>query len=455
MLSACSSFSPDGGMSTVSSLTRERIGHAIPHPASEAAAGAAQTVDALLSRPLTADAAVQVALLNNAGFKADLQAMGIAEADLVQAGRLRNPGFSFARMRRDDEIEIDRSIMFDLVGLLTMPLRIGIEQQRFEQAKMQAAAQAVQLAHATRRAWFRAVAAAQTAQYMEQVRDAAQASAELASRMAAVGNLPQLDRLREQAFQSDALAQLARSRHAAIAAREELARLMGVWGAQAGFSLPDRLPALPASPRAAGQLEADAMRQRLDLQMATRNAQATASMLGLTRKTGVINAVELGYQNKTDTGRNRSDGYEISLELPLFDWGGARVARAQAIYMQSVQRTADLAVRARSEVRQSWSAYRTSYDLARHYQQDLVPLRKRISEEVLLRYNGMLTGVFELLADAREQINTVNGAIDAQRDFWLAETDLESAVNGSGSGGTGGGVLSRSAAPAAASRAAH
>ena len=137
-----------------------------------------------------------------------------------------------------------------------------------------------------------------------------------------------------------------------------------------------------------------------------------------------------GYVNKSESGEPRANGYEVELELPLFDWSGSRVARAEAVYMQSVQRTADAAVRARSEVREAYSAYRTAHDLARHYRDEVVPLRKRISEEMLLRYNGMLASVFELLADSRAQIASVNAAIEAQRDFWLADAALSSTLIG-------------------------
>jgi outer membrane protein TolC len=178
------------------------------------------------------------------------------------------------------------------------------------------------------------------------------------------------------------------------------------------------------------------MQQRLDVQMAKRSTEATASNLGLTKATRFINVFDAGYANKSQTGLPRENGYEISLELPIFDWGSARTARAEAIYMQAVQRTADTAVRARSEVREAYSAYRTSYDIARHYRDEVVPLRKRISDEVLLRYNGMLASVFELLTDARSQVGSVNAAIQAQRDFWIAQTNLEAAINGNGIGGS-------------------
>lgn len=455
-LAGCASFSPDGGIDRVSSLTQERIGQSLP-----AAPMAASTIEppsqvaALLQQPLTPESAVAVALLNNAGLRASLAELGIAEADLVQAGRLRNPGFSFGRIRGGDDVEIERSIMLDLGGLLTMPIRLDIERRRFAQAQTDAALQAVRLAYDVRRAYYNAVAARQTAQYMEQANEAAAAGAELAQRMAKVGNLSRLDQSREQVFHAETVAQLARARHHAAAAREQLTRLLGLWGAHAAFKLPDRLPDVPAlsqDMRDGAQLEQQAMRKRLDVQLAKQSTEATAKALGMTRASGFINVLDAGYQNRSETGKPRANGYEVELALPIFDWGGARVAKAQALYMQSVHRTADVAVRARSEVREAYSAYRTAHDLARHLRDEVVPLRKKISEEVLLRYNGMLASVFELLSDARSQIASVNGAIEAQRDYWMAHTALEAAING---GGSFGAAMLTGAAEAVAPSAEH
>jgi outer membrane protein TolC len=431
-LGGCASFSRDGGLDAVSAMTAERTGQDLRLPrAGDTNAGQAE-LDALLQRPLSADDAVRIALLGNRGLRASLGQLGVAEADLVQAGRLANPSFSFGRMSGHGETEIERSVMFDLVGLLTMPLRRDIEARRFENAKLVAASAAVRHALDTRKAWFRAVAAGESARYAGQVHEAAQAGAELAQRMARVGNLSALDSAREQAFSAEAAAQLARARHNAAAAREQLARLMGVWGAQAGFQLPDRLPELPARPREAANIESLAMQQRLDVRLAKLDAEATARALGLSKATGFVNVLHAGYANASKSGEPRENGYEIELALPLFDWGGARTAKAEALYMQAVHRTADTAINARSQVREAYSAYRTSHDLARHYRDEIVPLRKKISEETLLRYNGMLMSVFELLADTRASIGAVNAAIEAQRDFWIADADLQAAISGSG-----------------------
>jgi len=207
---------------------------------------------------------------------------------------------------------------------------------------------------------------------------------------------------------------------------------MGLWGEDLAFQLPDRLPELPKSLREGGDLEAQAIAQRLDVQGARSDADSLAKSLGLTKTTRFINLLEVGVLSNTETGRPRQRGWEVEVVLPIFDFGSARVARAERQYMQAVNRTVEAAIEARSEVREAYSSYRTAYDLAKHYRDEIVPLRKRISEEVLLRYNGMLVSVFELLADSREQVAAANGYIDSLREFWFAESDLQMALTGRG-----------------------
>ncbi len=438
-LAGCASFSADGGRTEVDALTSARIGQPLPTDArndTPAALQAQDEVRRLLAAPLTAEGAVRVALLNNPRVKIALAELGIAEADLVQAGRLRNPRFGFGRLSGDDSVEIDRSVMFDLVGLLTLPMRRAVEQSRFRQAQLQTALQAVRLASNTRRAYFQALAAEQSLAYLRQAALAAEASAELAQRMAKAGNFNKLDEAREQAFYAEVSAQLKRAEHGALSAREQLLRLLGLSDGDTVLRLPERLPDLPASLASRADIESSALAQRLDLQVAKLDAEATAKNLGLTRATRFVNVFELGYQNKSETGASRADGYEIELALPVFDSGDARLRRAEASYQRTLLRTADVALQARSEVREGYSRMRSQYDVARQYRDEIVPARKRISEEVLLRYNGMLASVFELLADARSQIASVTAAIDAQRDYWIAESELQFAIHGGSAGNT-------------------
>lgn len=431
LLAGCASFSPDGGAGRVSELTQERTGQAVGMQRSASDVDSARArASELLKHPLTAESAVELALLNNRGLQASFSELGIAEADRVRAGRLANPTLSFGRLGGNGAIEIDRSVLFDVLGLLTLPVASQVAQGQLEQAQYRAAFDAVGVAAEARKAFYGAVAAQDLVSYYEQVKDAADASSELARRMLQAGNFSKLAQMREQAFHDDATANLARARHRAVAGRERLIRALGLSGDQLAFVLPEHLPELPKSPLEPRDAEQTAIDKRLDVLMARRSAVATAKALGLTRSTRFINVLEAGYANKSQTGETRRNGYEIQLELPLFDFGATRTARAEATYMQAVHRTAEVAVNAQSEVRETYSAYRTAFELARQYRDEIVPLRKRISEETLLRYNGMLASVFELLADARDQVTTVTAAIEAQRDYWIAETDLQTALTG-------------------------
>jgi outer membrane protein TolC len=447
-LAGCASLSQDAGFSKVEQAVKERAAAETKWSRSEEDASSIRgRVKELLAKPLGPAEAVQIALLNNPGLQASYAEVGIAEADLVQASRWRGPTFSFARLRRGDETETERGVFFDVLGLLTIPLSTRASAARLEATQSRAAAEALGIALDARKAWFHAVAAQESANYMAQVKDSAETSAELARRMAAVGNFPKLTQAREQAFYAEATAQLARARHNAIAARERLARLMGLWGEDLAYQLPDRLPDLPKEARDSGDLETQAIAQRLDVQGARREADSLARSLGLTKATRYINLLEIGVLSKSETGQPRQRGWEMEFGLPLFDFGGARTAKAERVYMQAVNRTTEAAIQARSEVREAYSSYRTAFDIARHYRDEIVPLRKRISEEVLLRYNGMLMSVFELLADSREQVAAVNGYIEAAREFWLAESDLQMALTGRSPGAM---QMARTAAPAAA-----
>ena len=209
-----------------------------------------------------------------------------------------------------------------------------------------------------------------------------------------------------------------------------MARVLALPEGPAAFILPEQLPELPTAPAEPQAAEQTAMDKRLDVMIAKRATEATAQALGLSRATRFINVLQVGYQTQATTGEARRSGVEVELQLPLFDFGAARAARAEAVYLQAVNRTAQVAMQARSEVREAYSAYRSAYALARHYRDEVLPLRKRISEENLLRYNGMLASVFDLLADAREQIASVTAAVEALRDHWRAETQLQLAMTG-------------------------
>jgi outer membrane protein TolC len=277
----------------------------------------------------------------------------------------------------------------------------------------------------------RAVAAQQAVVYAEQVKVAGEAGAELARRMQSVGNFSKLQRAREHAFYADATAQAARAQQNARATRETLVRILGLDSVRAAqLKLPDRMPDLPAMPLDETVTTRTALEERLDVRMARAELDYLARQYGLTRVTSYVDGLHIAAVGKSETGRAPKRGFEIEVPLPIFDFGDARRAQSEATYMAALNRAAGVAGNAASQVRENYGAYRTTYDLARHYRDEIVPLRKTIADEMLLKYNGMLIGVFELLADAREQVGSVMQAMEAQRDFWLADAALDAALVG-------------------------
>jgi outer membrane protein TolC len=436
VLGACTTLSKDGGFGPVAGVARDKLGQDAQWARTGEQAGALKAeVRKLLAAPLTPESVVQVALWNNPGLQASYAELQLSEAELVDAGRL--PGLRLSRLRATNAqigAKIEELIGFNLLALLTIPARVEAQKARFAQVQADTAAIMLRLAFDTRKAYFQAVAAQQSRQYMEDVRDAASAAAELAQRMERAGNFSRLAQLRERSFHADAQAQAARAVAAQVSTRERLTRLLGLAGAEANYVLPARLPDIPATPQDLPDAEATAMRERLDVRAARAQADALASTLGLTKVTRYVNALDIAHARIREGSDPARKGWEIGIDIPLFDFGAARHAQAEALYMQSVSRIAATAVDAQSEVREAYQIYRSSYELAQHYAKDIVPMKKQVSDEVLLRYNGMLLSVFELLTDAREQVQAVNGAIQAQKDFWIADADLRIALTGKPTG---------------------
>lgn len=389
----------------------------------------------LLSRPLSQNDAVQVALANSPAVQALIAQNWAAIEAANQTGRMPNPIFKFERLRIDSELELGRLLSFGLVDLLLLPQRLDISRSQSEEAKAELTNAIVEQVTQVRQTWVRAIAARQALHYAEQVQRSADASAELARRMQQVGNFSKLQRARQQVFYADATTQLAAAMHAATAAREELVRALGLDDAQAArLTLPERLPDLPPAPRDAAEVAATAIDQRLDVRLARARLEVASKSQGL-HLLSTFTEIEAGVRHDTvfDNAQGTQStrrGYELDIRLPLFDWGTAKRDALDAQSLAAANRY-DAAVRgASSQLRESYSGYRTAYDIAKHYRDEIVPLRQAMADENLLRYNGMLIGVFELLSEARDQVASVTGAIQAQQQFWLADATLAASVIG-------------------------
>jgi outer membrane protein TolC len=459
VLAGCAAPSMDAALREANELASPVSGGAAATLARDESqrATSAQLASDLLKEPLTMDGAARLALANSPAFQSAL-AQGWGE--IAQARQRGLPGgvvFSFERLREGADLEIGRLLSVGLFDLITLPQRLSVSRVESEQARVRLAGTVVDQVAAAKQAWVKAVAAREIETYATQVQEAAEASAELARRMQQVGNFSKLQAARQHVFYGDASARLAAARQAAVASRESLVRQLGLTDEQArALKLPDRLPDVPAMPRPATEVSQALGAQRLDARLARLELEAAGRSRGIDLVSSLTD-VELGARRDTrfegSGDRSTTRGWELDVRLPLFDWGATRRAALDAGSLAAVNRYEAVARGATSQARESYAAYRTAYDQARHQRDEMLPLRKTISEENLLRYNGMLIGVFELLADAREQVSGVITAIEAQRDFWLADAALSSTLIGKPITGPAG--ASPSSAGTAAAEAGH
>ena len=432
LLAGCATFSQDGGFNSVEKTTQNYIKQK-PIWANTAAQkqAAAEQLKALLAEPLSVNDAVQIALINNANLQANFYDLQIAEANVVQAGRLPNPIFSMLYAKNSGEFKIEQALTFNILALFTLPKASAIEKQRFTATQNKVVLQVLDTARQTRNAYYDALAVRESVHYLTQVNDSAEATAEFAKRMQKAGNFSALDKAREQVFYADAALELTQAKNKQVQAEEALTRLLGL-SERTAFTMPERLPDLPKSNDNLKEVKAEDFAKRLDIAQMRSQTEALASQLGLTQATRFVNVLELGPARVLEGKRDDpyKKGITLSFELPIFDWGQSKVKRAEATYMQSLQHSANLAVVAASQVRSHYAQYQASYAIAQYYRDNVVPLRKKMLQENLLRYNGMLIGPFDLMADARAQVQSVNSYIAALRDFWVADSNLEMALVG-------------------------
>jgi outer membrane protein TolC len=446
-LAACAWFSPDSGMSTVAGITNKTLRKdVIAIRSEEDAAFARSRVEQLLRRPLTVETTVQVSLLSNSGLQAAYNELSLAEADMVESSLPPSPTFAVSRIVGSNAFEYETQVIADILALATLPARSEIAATRFHQAQLRAVQETLRLAAEVRRAYYDALAWRELTDLLAEWKTTADAAAQVAVKLGETGSMNKLDQARELGFYSETTVDLATVRQEASTARERLAGLLGLWGRDLDFKLPNRLPPLPVRPQTLPGIEMEAVARRVDLQIGRVELDWLAKSYGLTRATRFINMFEAaGITKKAKEPEGmpfRINGGAVQFQIPIFDFGEVRVQRAEQTYMQAVNRLAEKAVSARAQGRSAYRVYRSTYDIAGYYQREVLPIRKIITEETQLRFSAMQIDVFALLIEARQRLAVLRAAIEAKRAFWQAKADLQATIIGGGvvnkgSGGSG------------------
>ena len=444
---------PKAGFANISSQVTPAIGKRTAFAETQAENEALKKqVHAMVHRKtISADTAVQVALLNNKGLQASYANVGLSAAEAWQQSTPENPivaigilGIGAPELGAYRAIEgLIRSNVLDAT---TRKQRTAIADANFRQAQLSAVNDTLALANQTRKAWVDAVAAFEAVSYLRRAKATSDAGSELAMRLGETGALNKAGQAREQAFNAELAGQLAQARLSATRSKEALTRLMGLWGTEVDYYVPDALPALPRSVGRVTDIEAKALRNRVDLRVAKLGLEAQAKAFGLTDQTRIISDLEFipGFEAEREIEDGETETVttpqvEVEFAIPIYDTGKARMRKAELSYLQAANVLAERAVNVRSEARGAEASYHAAYKIARHYRDVLVPLRTTVEEEGLLSYNGMITNTFELLTDVREKLGASLEAANAKREFYMAQADLTAAIYGGGDGGGAGG----------------
>lgn len=438
LLSGCVTTSPAGPRSELGELVAERAGaeDAIPPEQDEASrAKVRERVQALLSKPLTPERAVQVALLNNRMLQATIEELGVAQAELVQAGLLENPSIGGDLMisTKGNGLGGGLSLSQSLLSVFLIPAKRRVAKARLQHAIVTVGHATLELVRDVKVAYVNVQAAAALRDVHLRIVQAAEVADALAQRQLESENMPELDRIVHATALDEARLELADAELEVTAAREELSRLLGVWGKDVRWTLAGGLPALPAADPELSKLEAVAVRERLDLSAARFEVEALERAVQLRRR-GLVPDIQVGVDGRNEVGDDIGHewviGPSLSIELPIFDPGHADLAAMRAELRRAQHELQHQAVLARSEVRLHRAALESARNKATYVQEHALPRQAKIGELALERYNAMLIGTYDLLEIRTEGIEVEEHAVEAVRDYWAARAELELALGG-------------------------
>jgi cobalt-zinc-cadmium efflux system outer membrane protein len=394
---------------------------------------AQEAVDKLLKDKLTASSVIQIALLNNASLQSHYEDLGISQAELVEAGLLKNPTV-FGRIRFPTNAPGSTNLEFGLfqgfLDVLMLPARKKIASLQFEQIQAEVAQKILDLSAEAEHAYFDVVGAANIRQLRFRVAEAAQASYEFAVRLHSAGNVSALNLSLERSHLEEARVLLAESENKLQASREKLTKSMGLWGERISWKVPDQLPDIPANEIVIDQVESLAIMNRLDLKAARKKVDVQAQALGTKVAWRWVGDAEIGVSAERDSDRHWVVGPELTLELPIFDLRQPKISHAEAQLRKDVNELTALAVEIRSDVRALRDKLIMQRYLVDHYKRVVIPLKERIVALTLQEYNYMLVGAFDLLLAKQQEYATYAKYLEAVRDYWILRAELGRAVGG-------------------------
>ncbi|MFU8814871.1 MAG: TolC family protein [Pseudomonadales bacterium] len=438
LLAGCASLPPQPPTETLREQVAERADVSTAQQRDpEARRRAAEEVAALLQAPLTREAAVQVALLNNRQVQALFAELDVAAADYFDTVTPRNPVLDLEALRPEGggraalELELTQSIL----GLLTRRSRMAAAQATLETRELEAVETMLALIRGVEVAFLRAQADAETAAMLRYSVAATEAAVVAAEALYDAGNVTRLTVARERQLHEETRLRLMEAEARRRSSDEALNRQLGLQGADTRRALQSRVPALPDDGAGADMLEAEAVASSVRLAALRTQVDAASRAAGLADATALLPEVTVGATAERDSDGTWAYGPRLQLPLPLLDRGQGRRGRAWA-NLEALSHTWRHEVTAlRSHVREAADRYRSAREQALHARDVLMPLSSRVLQLTLLDYNAMESDPFDLLLARRGQIEAGLRHIETRRAYWVARLDLENLRRGGAAGG--------------------
>jgi cobalt-zinc-cadmium efflux system outer membrane protein len=434
LAAGCAQVPKEAGFDEVRGLVEQRVDYRLQwNQETEADREVEEAVADLLKSKLTPETAVQIALLNNPNLQAAYEELGITQADLVEAGLLENPVL-FGQVRYPNKSgeynNYEFGITQNFLNILMQPARKKLSAIRFEQVKLQVADEVIQMVAQVQKSYYTVLGARQIRDLRKEIALAAGNSFELSQRLHSAGNISDLELATERAHFEQSRLELANSETALLDEREHLTRLMGLWGSQTDWRLPEQLPDIPKDEMPLEHVESMAIENRLDLAAERKATEALAQALGITIDWRWVGHIEVGISRERETDRTWVTGPDLAIELPIFNQRQTDIARLEAQLRRSQSRLTAQAVDIRSEVRSLRNRLIMKRNIIDHYRHTVLPLREQIVDLTLKNYNYMLTGAFDLIMAKQQEFEAYQKSLEAIRDYWIIRAEMQRSLGG-------------------------
>ena len=431
LLGGCGGVQAARGHDQVAALVAERSGGARTRwqdgPPPEARI--ADWVRSLLADGLTRERAVEIALVNNPALKETYEHLGVSQADMVQAGLLRNPTFGLDLGFGTGTLgELRGSVVQDFLDLIVLGRRKEIAREQFLSDTLRVAHQALETAAMVSRAFVDVQTQEAVVAQRRVLLDTQGLGAALMERRHAAGNATDLERAEEDASLAEARLELNRDELELVERREHLNQLLGLSGASSAWTVREPLAEPMAAEPALATLEASALKRRLDVAAAGGQAVLLAKATALARSTRAIGRLDIGVDAHQDPDGPRVIGPNLVIELPIFDQRQATIARLYASQREAERHHERVVGDVRAEVRVAHARTAAAREVVAHYHDTLLPLRRSVVELTQQAFNGMLIGAPRLLEAKRAELDAHRGYLAALGAYWTARAELERAT---------------------------